>query len=118
MGSLAHTGSTSTSPRARSRAAVAGIAVLVVAALLPFALSAAQPQAAGAGTDPEPPVEGSIWEPDLVSATASGEAAADGESRVPRVSDDGRFVLFRSSASNLTGVPDGNDGLFLKDRLT
>ncbi|MCA9796151.1 MAG: PD40 domain-containing protein, partial [Candidatus Eremiobacteraeota bacterium] len=47
-------------------------------------------------------------------------AEADGDSLVPTISDNGRFVAFSSFATNLVDVVDGNNlrDMFLYDRLT
>lgn len=52
----------------------------------------------------------------LVSASAAG-AASDRESRDPSISDDGRFVAFRSAAFNLgfTNTSNGFHQVYLKD---
>lgn len=70
--------------------------------------------AAGSGLRPVPePVR-------LVSAAADG-TPGNGQSRTgldPVVSRDGRYVLFRSSATNLTSAPDGRTGVYRKDLRT
>jgi hypothetical protein len=57
----------------------------------------------------------------LVShAAGSATTGGDGDSDVPRVSGDGRYVLFQSKASNLVpgqAGPRGKDNVFLYDRL-
>lgn len=56
--------------------------------------------------------EGSIRR---ISVGADG-GGADGDSRDPRLSDDGGWLLFESEAGNLTAdVPPGGDNLFLAD---
>lgn len=54
-----------------------------------------------------------------VTVNASG-AQADGDSGYPRMSADGRFVVFQSRATNLAGVPDtdGLEDIFLHDRAS
>ena len=55
----------------------------------------------------------------LVSASAGG-AASDRESRDPSVSDDGRYVAFRSAAFNLgyTNASSANYQVYVKDLVT
>jgi Tol biopolymer transport system component len=55
----------------------------------------------------------------LVSQAFNSPASANGDSDLPAISPDGRFVAYRSAASNL--VPNDNNGVpdvFLWDRLT
>ncbi len=52
-------------------------------------------------------------------SVASGGAQANGESRVPSISDDGRFVAFASFATNLvSGDTNGVMDIFVYDRQT
>ena len=52
---------------------------------------------------------------ELISVDTTGAAPADGFSAYPNVSADGRYVAFRSNASNLPGG--ANDGsIFIRDR--
>jgi Ca2+-binding RTX toxin-like protein len=54
----------------------------------------------------------------LVATTADG-VLSNGTENYPAVSADGRFVVFNSDASNLTGLPDNNgEDVFIKDLLT
>ena len=55
----------------------------------------------------------------LESVTPAG-VAANGTSWGPRLSGDGRAVVFESFATDLTPLPDGNDGsdVFLRDRVS
>lgn len=76
----------------------------------------APPKATGAVnvTAPEPSDESPI---ELVSGSV--EEPADGVSTLPTVSHDGRYVAFRSIASNLVpGDTNGQADVFLKDRET
>ena len=50
-----------------------------------------------------------------VSVDTSG-TEANGDSFAPAISADGRFVVFSSAASNLTGDTNGVDDIFLRDR--
>ncbi len=54
-----------------------------------------------------------------VSVPATG-AQSNGYSAMPSISDDGRYVAFSSSATNLAGGTDTNDtyDVFVRDRLT
>ncbi len=53
---------------------------------------------------------------ELVSVASKGKQG-NGESSAPRISPDGRFVVFESLATNLGGkVPQGATGVFLRDR--
>ena len=56
---------------------------------------------------------------ELISVTPTG-APADWPSAVSDMSADGRYVLFNSAASNLTGTVDrdGEDDAFIRDRTT
>lgn len=49
-------------------------------------------------------------------SVSSREAQADGDNWWPVISSGGRFVVFGSYARNL--IPDGNGGLYVRDRLT
>jgi cysteine-rich repeat protein len=49
---------------------------------------------------------------------AMGGREADGNSNGPRISDDGRWVVFYSFASNLTNSPGSGQEVFLWDRLS
>ncbi len=53
----------------------------------------------------------------LVSSTASGVAASD-DSAAGGISDDGSLAVFATDAANLTGNPDGNSQVFVKNLLT
>ena len=55
----------------------------------------------------------------LASVSQTGTAGGNGSSDSPRLSNDGRYVAFRSAASNLVADDDNNlDDTFLFDRLT
>ncbi|MCG6118759.1 MAG: hypothetical protein MEQ07_11305 [Aquimonas sp.] len=57
----------------------------------------------------------------LASAAAGGQPAAgsaSGQARNASVSADGRFVSFRSDASNLLGASGGNEHIYVKDLLS
>lgn len=56
----------------------------------------------------------------LVSVTPDGSSTGNSESDGAQISDDGRWVAFRSFATNLTAEPDsnGNGDVFLRDMLT
>jgi Tol biopolymer transport system component len=57
--------------------------------------------------------------PEPVPPYTNLTAGADGESYSPSVSDDGRYVVFTSDATNLTGDADnGKSDIFVKDRYT
>lgn len=61
------------------------------------------------------PASGAVVGIELVSATASG-ATGNGDSLTPAISDDGRFIAFRSAASNLApGDENGIPDIFVKD---
>lgn len=55
----------------------------------------------------------------LISQSFSGVGGGNGDSDSPDISPDGRFVVYRSSATNLPAVPDTNGvpDLFLFDRV-
>ncbi len=54
---------------------------------------------------------------ELISIDTSGTHSGDGFSVNPTMSDDGRFVAFRSAASNLVGTDtNAADDVFLRDR--
>ena len=57
---------------------------------------------------------------ELVSVEASGVETANDTSLLSAVTPDGRYVVFVSSASNLSNVPDhnGNQDVYLRDRQT
>ena len=52
-----------------------------------------------------------------VSTNNAGEPA-NGDSLLPSVSDDGRFVAFQSTNSSNLGPPGNNSGVFVRDRQT
>ncbi len=53
----------------------------------------------------------------LISLNSAGTAPANGASYSPVISTDGRFILFRSKATNLApGSFSGTENLFLRDR--
>ncbi len=61
------------------------------------------------------PVTGAVIAIEQVSAAASG-ASGDGDSVTPSISDDGRFIVFRSAAGNLVeGDENGIADIFVKD---
>jgi Tol biopolymer transport system component len=52
-------------------------------------------------------------------STSSAGAQANGDSAAPMISDDGRYVVFRSEATNLAaGDSNGQEDVFAKDLLT
>src|SRR5215472_13804035 len=53
----------------------------------------------------------------LVSVNVAGTLSGDGDSVLPSVSNDGRFVAFNSRSSNLVATPDNNglSDVFLRD---
>ena len=61
------------------------------------------------------PASGTVVDIELVSAPASGDTG-NGDSLTPAISDDGRFIAFRSAASNLVaGDANGIPDIFVKD---
>lgn len=56
----------------------------------------------------------------LVSTNAAGTASGNGSSTRPRASADGRYVVFTSLATNLTGISDTNNtwDVFVRDTVT
>jgi len=54
---------------------------------------------------------------ELISVDTTGAAPANGTNSVPNVSADGRYVAFRSNASNLPGGAN-NGTIFIRDRMT
>lgn len=67
---------------------------------------------------------GDVFARDLVAGTtsrisvASGGSQSNGDSRDAKVSGDGRYVVFSSTASNLvTGDGNGTSDIFLRDRV-
>ena len=54
---------------------------------------------------------------ELISVDTTGTAPANGTNQYPNVSADGRYVAFRSNASNLPGGPN-NSSIFIRDRTT
>lgn len=54
----------------------------------------------------------------LISATATGVASGNGVSDAPMFSADGRFIAFRSQATDLMPIPMAAPGLYVFDRST
>lgn len=54
----------------------------------------------------------------LISASANANASGNATSDAPMFSADGRFIVFRSSATNLLNAPTTAPGLFRFDRVT
>ncbi|ARA92112.1 hypothetical protein AWN76_002265 [Rhodothermaceae bacterium RA] len=62
-----------------------------------------------------------VWRNSTVlraNTSADGTPAADGESRSPAVSGDGRYVFFASEATNLVDTPTSGWNLYVKDLRT
>lgn len=85
----------------------------------PEASTDAAPDVAADVAPDAPPTLQAVGTTVLVSVSMDGAGSANGGSYEPRVSADGRYVAFSSSAQNLSATPSaGNRMVYLRDQWT